>query len=78
MKRARIRSHEIHSNTIGLFMSDTTVKGSPSVQVKHSNPAVSVLPNSAGQPITQVIVGGKVVSTHGQVAGTSVIHDNPA
>ena len=59
-------------------MSDTTVKGTPAVQVKHSNPAVAPLPTSAGQPITQVVVGGKVVSTHGQVAGTSVVHDNPA
>ena len=43
------------------------------------NPAIHPLPRGAGQPITQTKdAGGKVTSTSGQVAGTSVVHNNPA
>jgi hypothetical protein len=43
------------------------------------NPGVHPLPRGAGQAIVQTKdVGGKVLTTSGQVPGTSVVHNNPA
>ncbi len=47
--------------------------------VQFHNPAVHPLPAGAGQTISQVKdTAGKVISTSGQVPGTSVVHSNPA
>ncbi len=51
-------------------------KSGNAVQVH--NPGVTPLPVGAGQPISQVKdTAGKVISTSGQVPGTSVVHSNP-
>lgn len=44
------------------------------------NPAREVpVPAGVGQPVSQVKdASGKVISTSGQVPGTTVIHNNPA
>ncbi len=43
------------------------------------NPGVHPLPPGAGQTIAQIKdTSGKVISTSGQVPGTTVVHNNPA
>lgn len=48
-------------------------------QAVFDNPARVPRPPGAGQTITQVKdASGRVISTSGQVRGTSVVHNNPA
>jgi hypothetical protein len=58
----------------------TTIKSDASGNsLKFDNPSVTPLPPGAGQTIVQVKdAGGKVISSIGQVPGSSVVHSNPA
>ena len=48
-------------------------------QIVFDNPARPPLPVGAGQTITQTKdAGGKVITTSGQVPGTTVVLNNPA
>lgn len=63
-------------------MPDTKITTDNSTnQIRHSNPAVSPLPASAGQAIV-VTKGGNIPSVHGQVSAGGVnifgpVFDNP-
>ncbi len=60
-------------------MADVHLNPVPGGSVVFHQPGQSPLPPGTGQAITQTKdASGKVITTSGQVPGTSVVHNNPS